>query len=219
MAILSSIAAIRGVSSILSVIKDNSRGIVIIAIILLSVLCYGLYSKWRDAVNKNKEYVELQAQNARASRDATQKWKVTVRGNYERELALQDSVIANLKDSLDIKDRQIIGLERIKFGKTTVKVVTEYDTLYEFIELDPSIPNVFTVKHDDCITLHGWFTKNGLETKVIREFDLVDLTYQKRSRLFGWKWTPRIGKKQTFQTLITNCGDTIRNNQQITFEK
>lgn len=223
MSLLGSISAIKGFLSVAGGVKtffkDHKTGITVVLIVLLGLLCYGFFHKWRQAERENKEFIVKQAKNARAARDTRQQWEVTVRGNYEKKLALKDTIITNMMDSLDIKDRHVKRLERLAFGKSTTVTVTEYDTLYELIETTPVVPKTFTVKHDNCVTLFGEFTKKGLKTTIERNIKVFDLSYTKRDRLFGWKWTPRIGKKQHYQTLITNCGDTIKQNQQINFER
>lgn len=214
--VLSSISAISGV---LGFVKDHKRGLTIFGIVLLLGGVAILYKEYKEAQQQLKQYREEVVINLRASRDASQAQLLRVQSKYERELTLQDSAIISLKDSLDIRDKQVTNLRKIAFSKTTKETVTEYVPVYEFIELDPSIPNKFTVKHDDCITLSGEFTPEGLKTKVERNIEVYDLSYWQRKKLFGWTWTPRIGQKEYYQTLITNCGDTITNNEQITFER
>lgn len=213
--VLSSISAISGV---LDFVKNHKRGLAVLGIVLLIVAFGILYKEYSEAKKELAGFRKEAVINLRASRDASQAQILRVQTKYEKELSLQDSAIIKLKDSLDIKNKQVSNLRKIAFGKTTTKVITEYDTVYEFLEIVGNVPNKFTVKHDDCITLSGEFTPDGLKTKIERNIEVYDLSYWQRKKLFGWTWTPRIGQKEYYQTLITNCGDTITNNEQITFE-
>lgn len=162
---------------------------------------------------------EVHEANVRAVKDKAHERKVVASNAYSRDLILKDSVISGLLDSLDIKDRQVKNLKRMSFRKQTEKLVTVYDTLYEFIEVNPVMPTKVSVKHDNCLTIGLEFTPRGLKTTAKRNLDIIDINYYKRRPLFGWTWTPRIGRKQYYQTIVTSCGDTITNNEKIIFEK
>lgn len=213
--VLSSISAISGG---LNFLKDHKRGLTILGILVL-ILCFGLlYNEYKQT---KQDLVELRKEaviNLRASRNASQKQVLRVQSAAEREIALRDSAILAYKDSLSIKDKQITQLRRMGFGKTTTKVITQYDTVYELLEVVGNVPTRFKIDHDNCITLRGEFTPTGLKTSIERNISVFDISYWERRRLWGWAWTPRIGKKEYYQTLITNCGDTITKNEQITFD-
>lgn len=215
---LAALSAISSIKKVLSFLKEHRNGLFICGIIVALFFAWGAWSKYKEAKAELREFREDAVINLRASRNASEKQILRVQSAAEREIALRDSAILAYKDSLGIRDKQITKLRRMGFGKTTTKVITEYDTVYELLEVAGNVPTRFVVDHDNCIKLKGEFTPEGLKTSIERNISVFDISYWERRRLFGWVWTPRLGKKQYYQTLITNCGDTITKNEQITFE-
>jgi hypothetical protein len=202
-----------------SAIKDNIVAIQWVVIILLLV---GVFLGVRSCEKGKQEIAQYeQATRSRISsiENSYQQEIILIKTRANRKAVLKDSSIAAIMDSLNIKDRQISELKKLKFGKVITKTITEYDTLYEFIELNPTIPNKFTKELDNCLTVSGEFTPNGLVLRGDRNIEIHDISYFKRRNLFGLKFFPRIGKKEFYQTLVTNCGDTVTENKKIIFEK
>lgn len=190
----------------------------IVIIALLVAVFFGVSS-----CQKNEDIL-ADYENATRSRianieDAYQQEIILIKTKANRKEVLKDSSISVIMDSLDIKARQIIELKKIKFGKVITKTITEYDTLYELIELNTSIPNKFTKKLDNCLTVSGEFTSSGLVITGDRNIVIHDINYFRRRSLFGVKFFPRIGRKEYYQTLVTNCGDTVTENKKIIFGK
>lgn len=221
---LSILSSLKGGLGLFKKNKGLITGCIVVLLLSACVVLYSLYTKEKAA---RKQLIADVAQNVKAARDTRQESILRITNKYDKQLALKDSLYTNIMEELDIKERQIRELKTISIGKVTEKLVTQYDTLYEFIEINSNIPLTFTAKHDECITVFGEFTPSGLKTSVKRDLTLVDISYYKRRPLFGLQFklfkkqitAPRIGRKEYYQTLITNCGDTVTKNQKITFEK
>ena len=210
------------VSSILGFFSNLKENIVIVQWIAIVVLLVGVFFGV-SSCQKNEDIL-ADYENATRSRianieDAYQQEIILIKTKANRKEVLKDSSIAAIMDSLNIKGRQIIELKKIKFGKVITKTITEYDTLYELIELNASIPNKFTKKLDNCLTVSGEFTPSGLVITGDRNIVIHDINYFKRRSLFRVNFFPRIGRKEYYQTLVTNCGDTVTENKKIIFGK
>lgn len=191
----------------------------ILLVVVSVVTVSGIKScqKERDARIHSQEVF---TKTLRSTQDKHQESEILATTKYQRDIALKDDQIASIMDSLKIKNRQIISLKSVGLGKTITKIVPEYDTLYELIEVGlHDYPESFSLKLDNCLTVSGKFTPQGLEVTGNRDIEIYDFNYTKRRNLFGLKWTPRLGRKEVYQTLVTNCGDTITHNQKITFRE
>lgn len=210
------------ISSILGFFSNLKENIVTVQWIVIIILLVGVFFGV-SSCQKNEDIL-ADYENATRSRianieDSYQQEIILIKTKANRKEVLKDSSISAIMDSLDIKDRQIVELKKIKFGKVITKTITEYDTLYELIELNTSIPNKFTKKLDNCLTVSGEFTSSGLVITGDRNIVIHDINYFRRRSLFGVKFFPRIGRKEYYQTLVTNCGDTVTENKKIIFGK
>ena len=136
----------------------------------------------------------------------------------QKNMEVSDKLTKALMDSLEIKNKQLKSIKTVTINKTITKFITEYDTLYEFIELT-NTPQNFSTKLDDCMTVRGRFTPDGLVLTGQRNIEILDFSYTKRRNLFKVKVLPRLGRKEHFQTLVTNCGDTVSKNTKLIFDK
>lgn len=210
------------VAPILGFISNLKENIVTVQWIVIIVLLVGVFLGVRGCSNNAESISQYEtATRSRLSNieSSYQQEIILIKTRASRKAALKDSTLSSIMDSLDIKNGQISELKKIRFGKVITKVVTKYDTLYDFIELNPSIPTAFTQVLDNCLTISGEFTPKGLVLTGDRNIEIHDISYFKRRNLFGLKFFPRIGKKEFYQTLITNCGDTVTENKKLIFEK
>jgi len=193
-------------------IKENFQSILAIIVVILLCACLFFYKQGSD----RKEYIKSLQEKARASErylvDKSHEDQRIIQKSFIDDLAAKDSLLKKFLDDNKLKNKQIETLKKVKIQKTTEKIVTVYDTLYEFIELN-NLPKKTTIKHDNCLTTHIEFTDKGLKEKVDRTLEIYDFNYWKRNKILCLK----IGRKEFYQTLVTSCGDTITQNQKLTF--
>jgi len=131
----------------------------------------------------------------------------------EFQLHLKEGRISQLLDSLEIKPKQVLSYKYI----TTQRTV--HDTLYEY-----ELVEGFDFRKDydfdlKCVKAKVSFINNHPTLSATINTDFTDINYYQRKNLFGVKKLPKWGKKQYFQTLYSNCGDTIKHNQLIKHTK
>lgn len=210
-----SITAIISALNIADIVKDfvikNFPWILSVALVIALVLSVRTCRKEKDIVNDYKRINQSQANNLF---DKHQQETILMQKNT----AVTDSLTKALMDSLEIKNKQLKSIKTVTINKTVTKYITEYDTLYEFIELTQA-PLNFTTRLDDCMTVRGKFTPDGLVLTGDRSIEILDFSYTKRRKLFRVKILPRLGKKEYFQTLVTSCGDTVSSNTLLIFDK
>lgn len=164
-----------------------------------------------------RKFIELKSQwNAQSSAieksltDKNQELLVTL-SDMDMRSHLKDEEIVKLLDSLKLKPKNVISYKRIGAQRVIHDTLTEY----ELIEIG-DYQTRFEVE-DDCFTATIDLTGNNPIVNAQIETNLIDINYTKRRPLFNKEWLPNWGKKETFQTLISECsGDSITKNQKIT---
>tara|TARA_R110000868_G_scaffold23940_1_gene95326 strand:+ start:40 stop:693 length:654 start_codon:yes stop_codon:yes gene_type:complete len=205
-------------SAIKSFISNYEMYLKYLKVILIIVLVGVAFAAVQTCRMKEKDIVNLKkVQKTRINNinDSAQEETVNVDSRSDRNKILSDSIIQRLQVELDVKDKQIISLKRINFTKQVTKTLTEYDTLFEFIEVTQT-PQNFTERIDNCLTIRGSFAQDGLKLTAQRDITILDFNYKKKHRLFGIKFL-EWGVKEIRQTTVTSCGDTIKQNQKLVF--
>ena len=130
----------------------------------------------------------------------------------DMKLHLQEEKIDSLLKSVDVKPKQVIRYKYINLDRTL------YDTLflYELLEIN-DYRRKFLFE-ERCFTAEVDLSGSNPTIKADIKTSLYDINYKERRNLWGKKWLPRWGKNQIRQTLISDCGDTIRENYLITTE-
>jgi hypothetical protein len=174
-----------------------------IAISLLLETC-------RKNVLLEKEITEQSGSVMKNLKDKSSELLVQVDKAQLRE-AIKDARMTRLLDSLKIKPREVLSYKYIKTERTIT------DTLFEFelVECE-DYPKVF-VFNEKCFSATVDLTGGNPFIKANITNEIYDINSFKRKRLFNLKFTPRIGKKEFYQTLVSPCGDTIKNNQKIVY--
>lgn len=190
-----------------------------IVAILLGVVLFFSINRCQHERSERLQGEALQAMNLRAIEDKTQEMEVIAKTREEKLLAVKDAEINDILDSMDIKIKHLNSLKVITLTKVKSVLVPQYDTLYELIEASNNIPDTFNIKIDECLKIRGVFTGGGLRVTGDRTITINDINYFKRRNLWGLERTPKWGKKEMYQTVVTNCGDTITRNKKITFNK
>lgn len=213
-------AAMAGIQSFLKSVELYLKYLPWILLVIVSTIAFSGIKGCQKEREAKVQLQESATKLLRAEQDKHQEAEILATTRHQKELALSDSNIQALLDSLRIKNRQLNSMKQVNLSKTMTNTVVEYDTLYELLEVGyADLPESFTLKMDKCLTIHGEFTPNGLKVTGDRDIDIFDFNYTKRRNLWGAKWLPRIGKKEIYQTLVTSCGDTVTKNQKILFRE
>lgn len=194
---------IKILSTIIGLLKN--RVVLYLLIIGLGVV---LFLLWRS--NKSIE-ADLNTISQSAEKHVNDiKNELTVKlSDAEMKAHLKSSKIDSLIKELNIKPKNVIQYKYIKSDRLVHDTIREY----ELIEIG-DYQQIFTF-NEKCFTakvdLTG--TNPSIEAKISNEF--IDINYTQRRPLLNIKRAPRWGKKVTYQTLISPCGDTIRENHKI----
>lgn len=172
--------------------------------LLLTLLVWG-GRKWFES---NQAFKAQNSSLARTLVDKSQELLITLTDS-EMKAHVKDSSIKALLDSLNVKPKNVISYK---------KVVTErmvHDTLYEYelVEIgDYQKTFEFT---DKCFTAKIDLSGEHPSINAVMSTEFTDINYTKRRHLFQKESLPRWGKKETYQTLVMGCGDTILTNHKI----
>ena len=211
MSITAIISALNLADTVKNFVVKNFPWILAAALLVALIFSVKTCRKEKDIVNDYKRINQSQVNNLF---DKHQQETILLTKNT----VITDSLTKSLMDSLEIKNRQLKSIKTVTINKTVTKYITDYDTLYEFIELSQA-PTNFSTKLDDCMTVRGEFTPSGLVLTGKRSIEILDFNYAKRKKLWNVKILPRLGRKEHFQTLVTSCGDTVLNNTKLIFDK
>jgi hypothetical protein len=205
-------------SKILSFFSNFKENLVLYQWILIIVLIGAVLGFKSCSDNKEEVLVEYQTSlrsTLKSQEDKHQEEILNVKHRRDQQVALLSEDINKAQEKLGIKDREINHWKTIALTRTTTDTITEYKTVYDFIEINPEVTKNFR-RSTDCYTIEGEFTEHGLELKTESHIAITDISYFKRRKFLKLP----IGKKEYFQTLVTNCsGDTITKNQKIEFKK
>jgi len=177
----------------------------IIALILIIIFFWRSNQKMKA----DFEMVSNSTQNYLEDKKNELMLKVTDR---DMKLHLQEEKIDSLLTAVDVKPKQVIRYKYINLDRTI------HDTLFlhELIELgDYKQKFIF---QEPCFTAEVDLSGAHPSIKADIITSLYDINYKERRNLWGVKWFPKWGKTQIRQTLISDCGDTIRENYLITTE-
>lgn len=197
---------------ILGFLKDNFHWVIIAGLTIALILSVKSCTDQKETILRNESAFN---KTLRHELDKAQEREVIARTVYAKKLALSDSILAASIDSLGVKMKQLNNVKVIELEKTVHDTVQKYDTIYKM--LTPDL-RTFTKEFDDCLTVKGEFRPDGLYMEADRSLKLYDINYTKRRKLFGWRIAPNWGRKEFYQTLVTNCNDTITENKKITFD-
>lgn len=156
---------------------------------------------------------------------------LTATDNYEAEIAeiekeaqkvvlskkqlkkYYESELATLRDSLSVKPKEVTRLQILK----TVERDTIYSVIREQGEWGFDDLHVADFKRGCTSGSFVWADGDSVGTFTIKnqnEFLIVD--HWDRKRLFGWKWTPKWGRKFGKVSVMNTCNnDTIVENKVI----
>ena len=117
--------------------------------------------------------------------------------------------IKMLNDSLDEKTKHLKQMTVVK------NFYISNDTTMYITKQLPSDSNKYDISQnqDSCWGFNGYFdiqTKTATITQKMSYNEFVEYIIEKRKRLFGWKWTPRIGKLQEDRYILDKCGSDIK---------
>lgn len=188
-----------------------------ILVLVLSAVALGGIKSCSDARENVKTLRNSNTRTLKNLKDKNQEALYIAQTRAQKQEALTKDMLKTL-DSLSIKVNGLQSIKTIEVQKTVYDTVHQYDTIYKMLE-GTDIPKTFTRTPDSCITINGEFTPQGLQLKVKRNIKITDYSYYKRRDLWGVKALPKWGRKEFYQTLTTNCGDTVKNNQKIVFGK
>ena len=209
------IGIVTSIIGFFSNLKDNIDLLKNIALVSLIVV---LFFSVR-ACNNNSKRVEQErrrsAQNEKSIVTKAYEHNQTIRKAFVKDAVKANRTLERLTDSLNIKNRQINYWKNIAFSSKKTDTIEKYKEVYEFIELTPKFDKQFEKKFDECLTVRGEFTPQGLKIQADKSMEIIDLNYSIRRKLWGVSIFPRWGRKEVYQTLITSCNDTIVKNQRI----
>lgn len=200
---------------IMSLFKKSNRHLLFTILMLVCVVATMLsVNSCQRAVEREAKMRSAMRQNIKAINDRNQKLMILA----EKKDAKDDSTIAKLQEQLDVKPKQVIEYVYIKIEKEV------HDTIHDSVYLPCATGEKLTHKFDDCLKVEVDFLTDSTRVwSMERSMEITDVSYYKRPhlRLFGKerKALPKWGKKTYYQTLITNCEDTIVENRKVTFQK
>ena len=177
-------------------------------IVLLGGLCVFLFLMYREALSETKR-LEGNAEAVRTQNEA----KIRAERLRLREARMfYEKDLQEIRDSLEIKEKQVVKYQYIKTVKEVHDTVTIHDTLVK------SVP-YFAANYKDKCTDATFRWKEGDSVGIFdvnTTVDLLIVDYWERKKLLGVRIFPRWGKKEVFIDVINKCdGDSVITNRRI----